>query len=255
MRLVLGGDQRQAPPHVHDAHGPAARGPGHGDADEDVPDHPRPRDRRLVQLRQAEKVPALLPPPMPEGGYRMFQEDVERGQEFRKCIECFMCQDVCHVIRDHEENKPHYAGPRFFIRYAELEMHPLDTERPARPRARGDGPRLLQHHQVLHRGLPRAHQDHRQRHHPVEGARRRRRTTTRSRGSVARSAAGPSARPRTPPSSPPRSSWPTSSPTSGSTASTRRCAPPDRCRSNHDADDVSRRPRVHRRSVIGPATR
>jgi succinate dehydrogenase / fumarate reductase iron-sulfur subunit len=75
----------------------------------------------------AEKVPAFLPPPMPEGGYRMFQKDVERGQEFRKCIECFMCQDVCHVIRDHEENKTNYAGPRFFIRYAELEMHPLDT--------------------------------------------------------------------------------------------------------------------------------
>jgi succinate dehydrogenase / fumarate reductase, iron-sulfur subunit len=75
----------------------------------------------------AARVPALLPPPMPEDGYRMFQEDVERGQEFRKCIECFMCQDVCHVIRDHEENKPKYAGPRFFIRYAELEMHPLDT--------------------------------------------------------------------------------------------------------------------------------
>jgi succinate dehydrogenase / fumarate reductase iron-sulfur subunit len=31
------------------------------------------------------------------------------------------------VIRDHEENKPHFAGPRFFIRLAELEMHPLDT--------------------------------------------------------------------------------------------------------------------------------
>ncbi len=75
----------------------------------------------------AAKVPAFLPPPMPEGGYRMFQKDVERGQEFRKCIECFLCQDVCHVIRDHEENKEHYAGPRFFIRYAELEMHPLDT--------------------------------------------------------------------------------------------------------------------------------
>jgi succinate dehydrogenase / fumarate reductase iron-sulfur subunit len=74
----------------------------------------------------AKKVPAFLPPPMPEGGYRMFQEDVERSQEFRKCIECFLCQDVCHVIRDHEDNKQHYAGPRFFIRYAELEMHPLD---------------------------------------------------------------------------------------------------------------------------------
>jgi succinate dehydrogenase / fumarate reductase iron-sulfur subunit len=61
------------------------------------------------------------------GGYRMAQIDVERSQEFRKCIECFLCQDVCHVVRDHEENKTAYAGPRFFIRSAELEMHPLDT--------------------------------------------------------------------------------------------------------------------------------
>jgi succinate dehydrogenase / fumarate reductase iron-sulfur subunit len=75
----------------------------------------------------AKTVPAFQPPPPPPDGYRMQQIDVERGQEFRKCIECFMCQDVCHVIRDHEENKPRYAGPRFFIRFAELEMHPLDT--------------------------------------------------------------------------------------------------------------------------------
>jgi succinate dehydrogenase / fumarate reductase iron-sulfur subunit len=62
-----------------------------------------------------------------DGSFRMAQEDVERGQEMRKCIECFLCQDVCHVIRDHEENKPFYAGPRFFVRYMELESHPLDT--------------------------------------------------------------------------------------------------------------------------------
>jgi succinate dehydrogenase / fumarate reductase iron-sulfur subunit len=61
------------------------------------------------------------------GGYRMQQIDVERSQEFRKCIECFLCQDVCHVIRDHEENKTAFAGPRFFARTAELEMHPLDV--------------------------------------------------------------------------------------------------------------------------------
>ena len=75
----------------------------------------------------AKTIPPFEPGPEPEGGYRMMQVDVERGQEFRKCIECFMCQDVCHVIRDHEENKPRYAGPRFFIRFAELEMHPLDV--------------------------------------------------------------------------------------------------------------------------------
>jgi len=57
----------------------------------------------------------------------MNQLDVERSQEFRKCIECFLCQDTCHVVRDHEENKASFAGPRFFIRLAELDMHPLDT--------------------------------------------------------------------------------------------------------------------------------
>ncbi len=74
------------------------------------------------------KVPGFKPKPREaDGTYRMYTEDVERGQEFRKCIECFLCQDVCHVIRDHEENKEHYAGPRLFVRYADLEMNPLDT--------------------------------------------------------------------------------------------------------------------------------
>ena len=62
-----------------------------------------------------------------DGNHRMQQIDVERSQEFRKCIECFLCQDVCHVIRDHEDNKTAFAGPRLFIRAAELDMHPLDT--------------------------------------------------------------------------------------------------------------------------------
>ncbi len=33
-----------------------------------------------------------------------------------------------HVIRDHEDNKSLFAGPRSFVRLAELDMHPLDTE-------------------------------------------------------------------------------------------------------------------------------
>jgi succinate dehydrogenase / fumarate reductase iron-sulfur subunit len=53
--------------------------------------------------------------------------DVERSQEFRKCIECFLCQDTCHVVRDHEENKSAFAGPRYLMRVAELDMHPLDS--------------------------------------------------------------------------------------------------------------------------------
>ncbi len=79
-------------------------------------------------FEKLKEVPALKPKPREKDGtYRMMQQDIERGQEFRKCIECFLCQDVCHVIRDHEENKENYAGPRLFIRYADLEMHPLDT--------------------------------------------------------------------------------------------------------------------------------
>ena len=56
---------------------------------------------------------------------RMLQEVVDRVQEFRKCIECFLCQDVCHVLRD-SDMKDEYIGPRFLVRNAMLEMHPLD---------------------------------------------------------------------------------------------------------------------------------
>ena len=59
--------------------------------------------------------------------HRMMQEDIDRVQEFRKCIECFLCQDVCHVLRDHGKHEQ-FVGPRFMIRLAQLEMHPLDTE-------------------------------------------------------------------------------------------------------------------------------
>jgi len=77
---------------------------------------------------KAREIPAFAPPKgLAPGDYRMAQVDVERSQEFRKCIECFLCQNVCHVIRDHEENKQAFAGPRFLMRIAELDMHPLDT--------------------------------------------------------------------------------------------------------------------------------
>jgi len=62
-----------------------------------------------------------------DGHHRMYQEDVDRVQEFRKCIECYLCQDVCHVLRD-RDRKDAFVGPRFMIRLASLEMHPLDTD-------------------------------------------------------------------------------------------------------------------------------
>jgi succinate dehydrogenase / fumarate reductase iron-sulfur subunit len=67
------------------------------------------------------------PPDAPDGTWRMAQTDIDRVQEFRKCIECFLCQDVCHVLRDHHKHEE-FIGPRFFVYVAALEMHPLDTE-------------------------------------------------------------------------------------------------------------------------------
>jgi succinate dehydrogenase / fumarate reductase iron-sulfur subunit len=88
------------------------------------------------------RVNRMIPPFTPrkpdaaDGTWRMAQEEVDRVQEFRKCIECFLCQDVCHVLRDHRKmgeaetdgaNGELFGGPRFMIRVASLDMHPLDT--------------------------------------------------------------------------------------------------------------------------------
>ncbi len=66
------------------------------------------------------------PPDAPDGTWRMAQDDIDRVQEFRKCIECFLCQDVCHVLREHHKHEE-FIGPRFLVHVAALEMHPLDT--------------------------------------------------------------------------------------------------------------------------------
>ena len=71
-------------------------------------------NRKIVPFTPKKNVP-----------WKMYQEDMDRVQEFRKCIECFLCQDVCHVLRNHDK-KSQFAGPRFFVRMASLEMHPLD---------------------------------------------------------------------------------------------------------------------------------
>jgi succinate dehydrogenase / fumarate reductase iron-sulfur subunit len=66
-------------------------------------------------------------PDAADGTWRMAQADVDRVQEFRKCIECFLCQDVCHVLREHHKHEE-FIGPRFLVYAAALEMHPLDVE-------------------------------------------------------------------------------------------------------------------------------
>jgi succinate dehydrogenase / fumarate reductase iron-sulfur subunit len=70
------------------------------------------------------KIPAFKMAPQ-QGEPRFSQHEADRVQEFRKCIECFLCQNVCHVLREHHKESQ-FAGPRFFVRVAGLEMHPLD---------------------------------------------------------------------------------------------------------------------------------
>src|SRR6202161_3344472 len=98
------------------------------------PMHTFPRIKDLVtdvswNFRVKEKIKKFAPrkPDAPDGTWRVPQEDVDRVQEFRKCIECFLCQDVCHVLRDHHKHDE-FIGPRFLVYTAALEMHPLDTE-------------------------------------------------------------------------------------------------------------------------------
>ena len=67
------------------------------------------------------------PPDAADGTWRFDQRDADRVQEFRKCIECFLCQDVCHVLREHRQFDG-FIGPRFMVYVAALEMHPLDVE-------------------------------------------------------------------------------------------------------------------------------
>jgi succinate dehydrogenase / fumarate reductase, iron-sulfur subunit len=78
------------------------------------------------------------PPDSADGSWRMAQEDVDRVQEFRKCIECFLCQDVCHVLRDHHLHEE-FVGPRYLVYLAALEMHPLDTADRTRALKERDG--------------------------------------------------------------------------------------------------------------------
>ena len=78
------------------------------------------------EVKKSIKPFAPRKPDAPDGTWRMQQADVDRVMEFRKCIECYLCQDVCHVLRDHHMHD-RFLGPRFLVHTAALEMHPLDT--------------------------------------------------------------------------------------------------------------------------------
>jgi succinate dehydrogenase / fumarate reductase iron-sulfur subunit len=97
------------------------------------PMHTFPRVKDLVtdvswNYRVKQRIQRFTPrpPDAPDGTWRVQQSDVDRVQEFRKCIECFLCQDVCHVLREHQKQEE-FIGPRFLVYVAALEMHPLDV--------------------------------------------------------------------------------------------------------------------------------
>ena len=72
----------------------------------------------------AKKIPVFTP--QANASWKWYQQDIDRVQEFRKCIQCFLCQDVCHVLREHNKHDV-FAGPAFFVQVAALEMHPIDA--------------------------------------------------------------------------------------------------------------------------------
>jgi succinate dehydrogenase / fumarate reductase iron-sulfur subunit len=72
----------------------------------------------------AKTIPPFTPMESRSNIWKFYQRDVDRSREFRKCIECFLCQDVCHVLREH---KADYIGPRFVVKAASLDMHPMDA--------------------------------------------------------------------------------------------------------------------------------
>jgi succinate dehydrogenase / fumarate reductase iron-sulfur subunit len=87
-----------------------------------------PRLRDLVtdvtdNWKVAAMIQAFTPRVAPGQEWRFYQQDVDRSREFRRCIECFLCQDVCHVVREHKAN---YVGPRWVVKAASLDMHPMD---------------------------------------------------------------------------------------------------------------------------------
>ena len=165
VRLVLGRDQRPAPPHVHDADGHAPRGRGgDGGADADLPDHPRPGHRRLVQLRDGQ-----------DGSRRSRPDPRARGRLPDAAGRRRARPGVPQVHRvlpvpGRLPRHPRPRGEQDRIRRARGSSSASPSSRCTRSTPttgaswpRTSRPRLLQHHQVLHRGVPRAHQDHRQR--------------------------------------------------------------------------------------------
>ena len=92
--VVLDGDQRPAAAGLHDSDvGLRAGRDADHHADADLPGDQVPVTYVSFNYAKAREIPSFTPPPsVKPGEFRMQQVDVNRSQEFRKCIECFLCQ-------------------------------------------------------------------------------------------------------------------------------------------------------------------
>ena len=124
MRLVLGGGQRQSAPDVHDQ-AQQARSLAAGQPRADA------RFRRSGDLisdvswnylaKKSVKPFKPRPPDGPDGTWRMAQWTWSRCRNSGSASKCFLCQDVCHVLREHRLFDQ-FVGPRHLV-YGGLEMH------------------------------------------------------------------------------------------------------------------------------------
>ena len=74
--------------------------------------------------RVMKTIPPFTPKESTDHIWKFQQTDVDRSRDLRSCIECFLCQDVCHVVREHKRD---YVGPRFVVKAASFDFHPLDS--------------------------------------------------------------------------------------------------------------------------------
>ena len=130
MRFLFRRNQRTASPHVHDPHVRRRRGDPEGPTHRDSSDEGLPHIKDLVtdvswNYEVAQRIAPIRGPEEPN--WKFNQTEAHRVQHFRECIECFLCVNTCHVLRDHQEFDA-FAGPRNLVRLAQYEMHPLDLE-------------------------------------------------------------------------------------------------------------------------------
>ena len=151
--------------------------------DEDLPGHQGPGLRRLVELRgQRKRSPRSSRARAPTGNSRRGGRTGSRSSASASSASCARTSATSCATTTRTSG---FGGPRFFVRVAALEMHPLDADDRTDLLQTSSGSASATSPSAAPRSA-RSASHHRQRHHPPEGARRGP-ATTRSCGSGARS--------------------------------------------------------------------